>query len=93
MAEFTPKPVYTNLCVCPSDEKFKDWIRQEVTSFGGGSTYMDLDLFNLAEDILEGTAVESNIVAFNAVIAWRAKKQDENMALVNQLVELEIIPE
>ncbi|PUU80687.1 hypothetical protein B9Z19DRAFT_1078748 [Tuber borchii] len=93
MAEFTPKPVYTNLCVCPSDEKFKDWVRQEVRSFGGGSTYMDLDLFNLAEDILAGTAVESNIIAFNAVIAWREKKQDEIKALVDQLVELEIIPE
>lgn len=54
---------------------------------------MDLDIFNLAEDILEGTAIESNIVAFNAVIAWRTKKQDEIMALVNHLVELEIIPE
>lgn len=54
---------------------------------------MDLDLFNLAEDILAGTAIESNIVAFNAVIAWRAKKQDEIKALVDQLVELEIIPE
>jgi len=54
---------------------------------------MDLDIFNLAEDILSGTAVESNIVAFNAVIAWRVEKQNEIMALVNQLVERDIIPE
>jgi len=93
MTEFSPRAVYPDLSVCPADEKFKDWVRQEVSSFGGGSTYMDLDIFNLAEDILEGTAIESNIVAFNSVIAWRTKKQDEIMALVNQLVELDIIPE
>lgn len=54
---------------------------------------MDLDIFNLAEDILMGTAVESNVIAFNNVIAWRTKKQDEIMVLVKELVERDIIPE
>ncbi|KAG0632952.1 hypothetical protein HOY80DRAFT_676461 [Tuber brumale] len=93
MAEFTPKPVYPNQCVCPSGDQFIDWVRQEVNSFGGGSTYLDLDLFGVAEDILSGSAPERNIVAFNAVISWRAKKQEEIMALANELVEREIIPQ
>ncbi|PWW78186.1 hypothetical protein C7212DRAFT_281114 [Tuber magnatum] len=93
MREFTPKEVYPHQCVCPTGDEFVEWIRQEVHSFGGGSTYLDLDLFSVAKDILSGTAVERNVVALNAVIAWRAKKQNEIMDLVKQLVEREIIPE
>ncbi|CAZ85984.1 unnamed protein product [Tuber melanosporum] len=93
MTEFTPKQVYPNQCVCPTGDQFIDWVRQEVNSFGGGSTYLDLDLFGVAEDILSGSAVERNIVAFNAVISWRVKVQEEIMALANELVEREIIPE
>ncbi|CUS10322.1 unnamed protein product [Tuber aestivum] len=93
MGEFTPKAIYPGQCVCPTGDEFIEWIRQEVHSFGGGSTYLDLDLFSVAKDILSGTAVERNIVALNAVISWRTRKQNEIMDLVKKLVEREIIPE
>ncbi|RPA93790.1 hypothetical protein L873DRAFT_1703572 [Choiromyces venosus 120613-1] len=93
MEEFTPKPVYPTQCLCPTEEKFVEWVRQEIDSFGGGSTYLDFDIFNIAEDIISGLALEGNIVAFNAVIAWRAKKQEEIIKLVRELVDRDIIPE